>query len=312
MSSPITTSFNKESTAAEVISGVNLDGKRVVITGASSGIGVETARALASANAEVILAVRNAELGAEVAKQLVESTGNSKIRLEQLELTSPKSVAAFVDRWDGPIHVLINNAGIMAAPLDRTPEGWELQLATNHIGHFALAVGLRTALAKANGARIIALSSPAHLANPVNFDDLQWEDREYNTWAAYGEAKSANALFAVQADKLWSDDGIRVNVLSPGSIWTGLQRFLGAEDLERLRAAEASGAAVFKTPEQGAATSVLVASSPQLEGVGGRYFEDCQEAGLNQPGTRSGVAAHATDSETADRLWKVTSELVGL
>lgn len=118
-------------------------------------------------------------------------------------------------------------------------------------------------------------------------------------------------LFAVHADKLWSDDGIRINTLSPGSIWTGLQRFLGEEDLDRLRAAEKSGAAVFKTPEQGAATSVLVASSPAIEGVGGRYFEDCQEAGPNQPGTRTGVAAHATDPETAERLWKVTAELLG-
>jgi NAD(P)-dependent dehydrogenase (short-subunit alcohol dehydrogenase family) len=311
MSSPIVTPFDKESTAAEVISGVNLDGKRAVITGASSGIGVETARALASANAEVVLAVRNPKAGAEVAQQLTESTGNSKIRVEELELTSPASVAAFVDRWKDPIHILINNAGIMAAPLSRTAEGWEIQLATNHIGHFALAVGLHRALAQANGARVIALSSPAHIANPVNFDDLNWEEREYATWAAYGEAKSANVLFAVHADKLWSGDGIRVNVLSPGSIWTGLQRFLGPEDLERLKAAEASGAAVFKTPEQGAATSVLVASSPQIEGVGASYFEDCQEAGLNEPGTRSGVAAHAIDPETAERLWKVTAELVG-
>jgi NAD(P)-dependent dehydrogenase (short-subunit alcohol dehydrogenase family) len=311
MSSPIVTTFNKESTAAEVISGVNLDGKRVVITGASSGIGVETARALASANAEVVLAVRNPKAGSEVAQQIAESTGNSKISVEELELTSPGSITAFVDRWEGPIDILINNAGIMAAPLDRTPERWEMQLATNHIGHFALSVGLRPALAQAKGARVITLSSPAHIANPVNFDDLQWDTREYQTWAAYGEAKSANVLFAVHADNLWSDDGIRVNVLSPGSIWTGLQRFLGTEDLDRLRAAESSGAAVFKSPEQGAATSILVASSPQLEGVGGRYFEDCQEAGPNEPGTRSGVAAHAVDPESAERLWKVTSELVG-
>jgi NAD(P)-dependent dehydrogenase (short-subunit alcohol dehydrogenase family) len=311
MSSTIVTQFDSKSTAADVISGVDLGGKRAVITGASSGIGVETARALASANAEVILAVRNLEVGGEVARQLTESTGNQTIRVEELELTSPASVSAFVDRWEGPIHILINNAGIMAAPLDRTSEGWEMQLATNHIGHFALAVGLQPALAKAKGARLITLSSPAHIANPVNFDDLNWDTREYNPWAAYGEAKSANVLFAVQADKLWAHDGIRVNVLSPGSIWTGLQRFLGSEDLERLRAAEASGAAVFKTPEQGAATSVLVASAPQLEGVGGRYFEDCQESGLNEPGTRTGVAAHAIDPESAERLWTVTTELVG-
>jgi NAD(P)-dependent dehydrogenase (short-subunit alcohol dehydrogenase family) len=311
MSSPIVSKFDDKSTAADVISGVDLDGKRIVITGASSGIGVETARALASANAEVILAVRNAERGRSVAQDLIASTGNSSIRVEELELTSQPSIAAFVDRLQGPIHVLINNAGIMAAPLERTPEGWENQLATNHIGHFALTNRLRPALAAANGARVIALTSPAHIANPVNFDDLNWESRDYNTWAAYGEAKSANVLFAVHADKLWSDDGIRINTLSPGSIWTGLQRFLGEEDLDRLRTAEKSGAAVFKTPEQGAATSVLVASSPAIEGVGGRYFENCQEAGPNQPGTRTGVAAHATDPEIAERLWKVTAELLG-
>src|ERR1700739_1226376 len=152
MSSLIVTPFNKESTAAEVISGVNLYGKRAVITGGSSGIGVETARALASADAEVILAVRDPAAGRSVAHQLTESTGNSKIFVEELELTSPASVAAFVDRLEGPIHILINNAGIMAAPLDRTGEGWEIQLATNHIGHFVLAVGLRPDVARAQGA----------------------------------------------------------------------------------------------------------------------------------------------------------------
>jgi NAD(P)-dependent dehydrogenase (short-subunit alcohol dehydrogenase family) len=305
MSDSITTTFGAESTAADVIAGVDLSGKRAIVTGGSSGIGIETARALASAGAEVTLAVRNVEAGRQVAQELSESTGNSAIKVGELNLTDQKSVAAFVSTWEGPLHILINNAGIMLSPLDRTPEGWELQFATNHIGHFALALGLRPALAQANGARIVALSSPGHLASPVDFDDLTWETRDYDPSLAYGMSKSANVLFAVEATNRWGGDGIFANAVAPGSILTNLQRYMPEETLNNIRSMP-----IWKTPEQGAATSVLVATASQLDGVGAQYFEDCQRAGLNEPGTRRGVAAHALDPESATRLWKVSTELV--
>jgi NAD(P)-dependent dehydrogenase (short-subunit alcohol dehydrogenase family) len=305
MSDQTTTPFGAQSTAAEVIAGVDLSGKRAIVTGGASGIGVETARALAGAGAEVTLAVRNVEAGEKVAQELTESTGNPAIKVGELDLTDQKSVAAFAAAWDGPLHILINNAGIMMSPLGRTPEGWELQFATNHVGHFALALGLHPALAEADGARIVALSSPGHLASPVDFDDLAWETRDYDPSLAYGMSKSANVLFAVEATSRWGGDGIVANAVAPGSILTNLQRYMPAETLNNIRSMP-----IWKTPEQGAATSVLVATSSELDGVGGRYFEDCQQAGLNEPGTRRGVAAHALDPESATRLWKVSTELV--
>jgi NAD(P)-dependent dehydrogenase (short-subunit alcohol dehydrogenase family) len=305
MSDQTTTPFGAQSSAAEVIAGVDLSGKRAIVTGGASGIGVETARALAGAGAEVTLAVRNVEAGEKVAQELTESTGNPAIKVGELDLTDQKSVAAFAAAWDGPLHILINNAGIMMSPLGRTPEGWELQFATNHVGHFALALGLHPALAEADGARIVALSSPGHLASPVDFDDLAWETRDYDPSLAYGMSKSANVLFAVEATSRWGGDGIVANAVAPGSILTNLQRYMPAETLNNIRSLP-----IWKTPEQGAATSVLVATSSELDGVGGRYFEDCQQAGLNEPGTRRGVAAHALDPESATRLWKVSTELV--
>jgi NAD(P)-dependent dehydrogenase (short-subunit alcohol dehydrogenase family) len=305
MSDSTTTPFGAESTAADVIAGVDLSGQRAIVTGGASGIGIETARALAGAGAEVTLAVRNVEAGQKVAQELSESTGNPAIKVGELNLTDQKSVAAFVSAWDGPLHILINNAGIMMSPLDRTPEGWELQFATNHVGHFALALGLHPALAQANGARIVSLSSPAHLAAPVDFDDLSWETRDYDPSLAYGMSKSATVLFAVEATSRWGGDGIVANAVAPGTILTNLQRYMPEETLNNIR-----GMPIWKTPEQGAATSVLVATSSELDGVGGRYFEDCQDSGLNEPGTRRGVAAHALDPESATRLWKVSTELV--
>jgi NAD(P)-dependent dehydrogenase (short-subunit alcohol dehydrogenase family) len=211
------------------------------------------------------------------------------------------------------LHILVNNAGLMASPEMRTPQGWELQFATNHLGHFALAKGLHPALAAARGARVVSVSSSAHLRSPVVFDDIHFRQRAYEPWAAYGQSKTANVLFAVEATKRWANDGITVNALMPGAIRTNLQRHITDEDLARLRA-QSGGAttATWKTPEQGAATSVLVATSPLLDGVGGRYFEDCNEAGRNQPGTRRGVAAYALDHEAAARLWQVSVETLAL
>jgi len=304
---PITTPFSFESTAAEVVNGIDLTGRRVIVTGGASGIGIETAQALASAGAEVTLAVRNLAAGERTAEDIISTTGNKQVLVAPLDLADQASVASFTAAWDGPLHILVNNAGIMASPLMRTPEGWEMQFATNHLGHLALATGLHRALAAAGGARVVSVSSSGHLRSPVVFEDIHFAEREYEPWAAYGQSKTANVLFAVEATKRWADDGITANALMPGGIRTNLQRYVTDADLARLRAQISSSEDIrWKTPEQGAATSVLVATSPLLDGIGGRYFEDCNEAGPNQPGSRRGVAAYALDPDAAARLWQVS------
>ncbi|MEV6842206.1 SDR family NAD(P)-dependent oxidoreductase [Actinoplanes sp. NPDC051411] len=307
----ITTPFGATSTAAEVAAGVDLTGRRAIVTGGASGIGVETARTLAAAGAEVTLAVRNTEAGDRTAADIIESTGNKQVLVAPLDLSDRASVAAFTAGWDGPLHLLINNAGVMASPLQRTADGWEMQFATNHLGHFALATGLHGALAAAGGARVVAVSSSAHLRSPIVFDDIMFERREYEPWSAYGQSKTANVLFAVEATRRWAADGIFTNALMPGGIRTNLQRYVSDEELARMRrAAGGSGAPNWKTVEQGAATTILVATSPLLDGIGGRYFEDCDEARPNEPGTRTGVAAYALDPEAAARLWTVSEQFV--
>ncbi|HEY2174351.1 MAG TPA: SDR family NAD(P)-dependent oxidoreductase [Mycobacteriales bacterium] len=305
------TPFTDRSTAAEVAAGIDLSGRRAIVTGAASGIGIETARALAGSGAAVTLAVRNLEAGKRVAEDIIATTGNDQIAVEALDLADRASVAAFVALWDGPLHILVNNAGVMASPEMRTAEGWEMQFATNHLGHFALASGLHTALAAAGSARIVSVSSSGHLISPVVFEDIQFRARAYDPWVAYGQSKTANVLFAVEAANRWAGDGITVNALMPGAIRTNLQRHLDDAELDRMRARVGGSTGVsWKTPEQGAATSVLLAASPLLDGVGGRYFEDCNEAGPNQPGTRRGVAAYALDPHAAGRLWRASVDLL--
>ena len=315
----VTTPFGAETTAREVLEGVDLSGKRAVVTGASSGIGVETARALAGAGAEVTLAVRNTEAGGRVAADITETTGGQNLRVAPLDLADQGSVAAFVASWEGPLDILVNNAGIMDLPeLIRTPEGWEMQFATNHMGHFALAVGLHDALAAAGadgGARIVSVSSSGHGSSPVVFEDIMFERRAYDPGLAYGQSKTANALFAVGATRRWGPEGILANSLMPGGIWTPLQRHWSEEKRsaseEMARQAEEAGMFRMKTPEQGAATSVLLAASPLVEGVGGRYFEDCNEAEVvDEIQGIYGVRDYALDPEAAGRLWDVSLDLL--
>jgi NAD(P)-dependent dehydrogenase (short-subunit alcohol dehydrogenase family) len=206
---------------------------------------------------------------------------------------------------------LVNNAGIMATPMLRNAQGWEMQFATNHLGHFALAAGLHDALAEAGDARIVAVSSVGHINGDVDFDDLNFDRRPYDPWLAYGQSKTANILFAVEAAKRWASDGITANALNPGRITsTNLGRHIGDIVAAPASFEPASTDVSWKTIEQGAATSVLLAASPLVAGVTGRYFEDCQEAGPNQPGVRRGVAAYALDPEAATRLWQVSTDLV--
>jgi NAD(P)-dependent dehydrogenase (short-subunit alcohol dehydrogenase family) len=306
--SRITTSFTAESSAAEVVAGIDLTGRRAVVTGGASGIGFETARALAGAGAEVTLAVRNIDAGAQAAIDITALTGNEHVFVEQLDLADRGSISAFVDRWQGPLHLLVNNAGIVVTERRITAEGWELMFATNHLGHFALTVGLHDALASAGDARVVALSSYAHLESPVEFGDINYERREFEWNTAYGQSKTAVVLFAVEASRRWSADGITVNAVHPGAIQTGLARHMSADALAQLSTGVEY---VFKTPEQGAATSVLVATSPRLAGIGGRYFEDVNEALPGEPGGSSGVAAYALDATAARRLWQLSADAIG-
>jgi NAD(P)-dependent dehydrogenase (short-subunit alcohol dehydrogenase family) len=299
------TPFGFHSTAAEVIDGVNLASRRAIVTGGASGIGIETARALAGAGASVTLAVRRPDAAEHVAIELRRSTGNHAIDIRTLDLSDLRSVKSFTDAWEGPLHILVNNAGIMAVPeLEKTPQGVELQFGTNFLGHFALTIGLQRALAKANGARVVSLSSSGHFFSPVIFDDLNFDFIPYTPFGAYGQSKSANALLAVGITRRWADQGIACNAVNPGAIATGLQKYTGGlkTPVERR-----------KTPEQGAATSVLLAASPLLDGIGGLYFEDCNEAPpiIRRPTDFSGgVAPYAVDPDNAERLWDVSLKLI--
>src|SRR4051794_41616865 len=215
--------FGATTTATEVVRGVDLGGRRAVVTGGSSGIGLATARALAGAGAEVVLAVRDPESGRRAAATIAEAA-----RVEPLDLADRRSVAAFVERWRGPLHILVDNAGVMATPELRTAEGWELQFATNHLGHFALTTGLHDALAAAGGARVVVVSSVGHVNGEVLFDDINFDHHPYDAWAAYSQSKTANILFAVEAARRWAADGISVNALNPGRIAaTNLARHIG-------------------------------------------------------------------------------------
>lgn len=310
--SPITTRFDAASTAAEVVAGIDLSGRAVIVTGAASGIGVETARALAATAAEVTLAVRDVTAGRRAAADITASTGNRAVFVEQLDLAEITSVDAFTARWTGPLHVLVNNAGVMTTPEAYTTPGWELQFATNHMGHFALALGLHHALAADGAARIVSVSSSGHGNSPVVFDDLFFDRRPYDPGQAYGQSKTANVLFAVEATRRWAGDGITANALMPGGVWTDLQRHWDPEVLAATKAGVAAAGLAVKTPQQGAATSALLATSPDLHGVGGRYFEDCHEAEVVPEIVDGvhGVRGYALDPSDAERLWTVSTELL--
>ena len=309
-------SYGATTTAAEIVNDVDLHGRRAVVTGASSGIGVETARALASAGADVTLAVRNIEAGTRVADEIAEKlppAAGGVLHVARLDLADPASVDDFVRTWAGPLHILVNNSGVMALPqLTRTPSGYEMQFATNHLGHFVLATGLHESLAAASGARVVSVASIGHLFSPVVFDDLHYRFRPYDQWTSYGQSKSANVLFAVGAASRWANDGIAVNALMPGNIAsTALARHMGPDDLANFGQQTELGLPPVKSIEQGAATSVLLAASPDVEGVTGRYYEDCAEATpiTERAGHTGGVAPYALDVDNAERLWQISTEL---
>jgi NAD(P)-dependent dehydrogenase (short-subunit alcohol dehydrogenase family) len=312
MSARITTPFGATTTAMEVVAGVDLGGKRAIVTGSASGIGVETARALAKAGAEVTLAVRNVEAGEAVAEDIKNTTNKQNVYVGKLDLSDLTSVNAFVNAWNGPLDILVNNAGVMAIPERQlSAQAHEMQFATNHLGHFALALGLHDALAATHCARVVAVSSVGHIDDDVDFDDIDFAHRHYDPWLAYGQSKMANILFVVEAAKRWASDGIVANALNPGRIGsTNLGRYLDQVPVSPAQSGSASTGVSVKNIAQGAATSTLLAASPLVDGVTGRYFEDCQEAEPHQPGIRRGVAACALDPEHATRLWELSLGMV--
>jgi len=298
--------FGIRSTAAEVISGITLSGRRAIVTGASSGIGAEIALALAMAGADVTLTVRDLAAGQRVAASIMQRADSGRVHVVPLDLADLAAVVGFADAWHGPLHILVANAGLTLPELRRTPAGVEMTFAVCHLGHFALALGLHGALRSADGARIVSVSSGANLVSPVVFDDISFAFRSYTGSLAYGQAKTANALFAVGVTDHWADDGILANAVTPGIVMsTNLARYRTPEQDSAFRSANRVPAEAQKTIEQGAATPVFVATSSLLAGVGGRYFEDCDEAPVRHErgDGLSGVAAYALDHGNADRLW---------
>ncbi|MET7615094.1 SDR family NAD(P)-dependent oxidoreductase [Streptomyces seoulensis] len=305
--------FGADSTADDVLRGIDLTGKLAIVTGGYSGLGLETTRALAKAGAHVVVPARRPDAAREAL------AGIEGVEVDELDLGDLDSVRGFAERFlasGRSIDFLIDNAGIMACPETRVGPGWETQFATNHLGHYALANRLWPALAAGDGARVVSVSSRGHHLSPVRWDDVQWTEG-YDKWQAYGQAKTANALFALQLDTLGRDSGVRAFSLHPGGIMTPLQRHLPKEEMVERGWIDEQGnplnPAGFKTPEQGAATQVWAATSPRLDGLGGLYLEDCDVAEpAPEDGAWAGVKDWATDPEQAARLWTLSAELTGV
>jgi NAD(P)-dependent dehydrogenase (short-subunit alcohol dehydrogenase family) len=327
---PINSGFNAASTASDVIKGLDLSGRVAIVTGGYSGIGLETARVLRSAGARVIVPARDHDKAATALEEL------DGVEIEAMDLIDPASIDVFAERFlasGQPLHILVNSAGIMACPLARDARGYESQFATNHLGHFQLVARLWPALRQANGARVVSVSSWGHRQSPVVFDDLNFEHRDYDRWSAYGQSKTANILFAVALDERGKADGVRAFSLHPGTIvGTGLAKYLSREDLRAAGVVDENGKPILdpaknrKTVEQGAATTVWCATSPQLNGMGGVYCENSDIAPLvpeeyqvnaSNDATRKvgsmalGVMPYAVDPAAADRLLRLSESVTG-
>jgi NAD(P)-dependent dehydrogenase (short-subunit alcohol dehydrogenase family) len=320
---PIGSGFGAASTAGDAIAGIDLSGKIAIVTGGYSGIGLETVRVLRSAGARVIVPTRDRD-------RAVLALQGLDVEIEAMDLLDPASIDAFAKRFlatGQPLHILVNSAGIGGAPLARDARGYELHFATNHLGHFQLAMRLWPALRQANGARVVAVSAWAHSRSPIVFEDPNFVHREYIPWMAYGQSKTANILFALALDERAKAYGVRAFSLHPGSIVsTGLSKYVSPEILRAVGLVDEDGNPIIdpaknlKTVEQGAATSVWCATSPQLDGMGGVYCHNCdiaplvtEELAANPIGSMAlGVMPHAVDPQAADRLWSLSEQLLGL
>jgi NAD(P)-dependent dehydrogenase (short-subunit alcohol dehydrogenase family) len=323
LQTPLGSGFGPATRADEALAGIDLSGKTAIVTGGYSGIGTETARALRAAGARVIVPARDTQKARAALDGL-------DVELAAMDLTSPASIDAFAAGYVAsgqPLHFLIHSAGVMACPLTRDARGFELQFATNHLGHFQLAARLWPALVSARGARVVALSSLGHRYATVDIDDPNFERREYDRWIAYGQSKSANALFAVALNARGEAHGVQAFSVHPGRIVTDLARHMSVEELQKIGALDEHGQPVIdlargmKSPSQGAATSVWAATSPQLDDFGGIYCEDCDIAALapeedvTTPGSASiasGVRPWAVDPVAAERLWTLSERMLGV
>lgn len=313
---PVGSGFGAKTPAAEVVSGIDLSGRNVVVTGGYSGIGLETVRALADAGARVTVPARNL---VKAKDNLAGVAGDVSIaEMDLADIASVKAFAGNILSGKQPLHILINNAGIMACPEARVGPGWESQFGVNHLGHMALGLALLPALRHAEKARVVALSSTAHIGGGILWDDPHFLSKPYDKWRAYSQAKTANALFALALDIRERDNDIRAFSVHPGGIFTPLQRHLPDEEMVALGWKNADGTmppavkALFKTPEQGASTSVWAATSSQLDGLGGVYCEDCDIARMADEDSQrwEHVRPWACDDSDAERLWDISEKML--
>ncbi len=313
---PIGSGFNRESTVDDILKGVDLSGKNYIFTGGYSGIGLEGVKVLAKAGARIIIPSRAVKKAEEAVRTL-----SGDIEVAQMDLGDLASVRKFAQDYRDTgqkLHGLINNAGVMACPLKRIGKEWELQFATCHIGHFELTKGLETCLKNTEGARVVALSSAAHIITDIHWDDIHFQTEDYGKWQAYGQAKSANALFALGLDRKWQKDGVRAFSVHPGGIFTGLQRHMTFEDMVALGWKNADGTMseeaeqLFKTPAQGGATTLWCATSPSLDEIGGVYCEDCDIAQAADENSQRYEHARSWiyDPARADKLWDMTEDML--
>jgi NAD(P)-dependent dehydrogenase (short-subunit alcohol dehydrogenase family) len=314
---PIGSGFGAATTAAEVVKGVDLTGKVAIVNGGYSGIGIETVRALGSAGAKVIVPARDSERAKANLADMPE------VMLDTMDLLDPASIDAFAKHFlsmNDTLHILVNNAGIMAAPLARDARGYESQFTANHLGHFQLTCRLWLALVRAQRARVVTLTSYAHRRAGVDFHDPNFEHRAYDPWIAYGQSKTVNALFAVALDSIGHHQGVRAFAVHPGGVLTALVRYMSKVEIDSSKVLDDAGKPIIdpennkKTPQQGAATSVWCATSQQLEGMGGVYCADCEIARAlpsDESTELHGVRPRAVDPVAAGRLWQLSEQLTG-
>jgi len=318
---PLLSGFGPKTTAEEALAGRDLRGKVAIVTGGHAGLGLETTRVLSNAGATVVIGSR------DLKKAQMAVAKMKNVEIGQLDLASPNSIDRFANAFlssNRPLDLLINNAGIMATPLMRDDRGYEMQFATNHLGHFQLTARLWEALKKSRNARVVALSSRGHARGEVDFSDPNFDKRPYDKWAAYGQSKSANSLFAVELDKRGQEHGIRAFAVHPGGILTDLLRYMTDEELSAYGISRENGVIKipdatkvserFKTIEQGAATTVWCAISSQLNGKGGVYCEDCDIAPMVPADSKllSGVRPWAVDKAAAESLWILSEKLTSV
>ena len=314
---PINSGYGAKSEPSEVMADINLSGKTALVTGGYSGIGTETCRALINAGCDVYTPARRIDVALKELEGIV-----PKKNIIEMDLANPNSVQSFVNNFSSHINkldILINNAGIMACPEMRTSQGWEMQFAVNQIGHFILTKGLLHLMQAADGARLVTLSSTGHKRSGIRWDDIHFNTSEYEKWTAYGQSKTASSLLAVEVDRRMKDSGVRAFGVHPGGIFTPLQRHLEREEIVALGWTDEDGkptervAKMFKTPAQGASTTLWAATSPKLDGIGGVYCEDCDIAENEKDGQNArfiGVNDWAIDSEEATRLWDETENML--